>query len=751
MQENRMASPAPVLSIESLCLGLPRLADRAYAIKDLSLSVDPGETLCVVGESGSGKSMTALATIGLLPRGVEVLSGSIDLGGVAICLSLSEAEWCDVRGRDVGTVFQEPMTSLNPVMRIEDQIAETFRAHGLLSKAARRRRTIELLDEVNLPHPELIARAYPHELSGGQRQRVMIAMALALEPKLLIADEPTTALDVTTQAQVLKLIDNLRRKKGTAVLFITHDFGVVAEIADRVAVLQNGLLVEQGTADEVLSRPKHPYTRRLLAAVPSLTPPAAKVLQGEPISLKVEHLSKTYGGRGLFRKGREVQAADAVTFDIRRGETLGLVGDPAPANRRSAAASAPDRARRRPDRDRGSRLQRPVAARLAPAAAADPDGVPGPLRVLNPRRTVERIIAEGPITQGESSAEALTRARELLGLVGLPAQAAERYPHEFSGGQRQRIGIARALAVRPDVLVADEAVSALDVSVQAEILRLIRDIQDEFGLAILFITHDLRVAAQISTAWQSCKKDGLWKWPKRHNFSPIDGTPIPASSWPPCRERTELRRRDDGRERPGQPERIARHGAPESHRRAQPAGLGRRHARRPVAGRRLTLRPDRRRHRRRRRRGRTGGASRLRGRLGQADGDRAGRLLMRLAVAVEARVDELGELESRDNGKPLRQAKADAVALARYFEFYGSAADKLHGEVIPYLNTHFIGVERVPHGVTGHIVPWNYPMQIFGRSVGAALAAGKQAIEHHLARRPLQYQGVPQGPCELKP
>ncbi|HST95052.1 MAG TPA: ABC transporter ATP-binding protein [Microvirga sp.] len=492
-----MASPAPVLSIESLCLGLPRLADRAYAIKDLSLSVDPGETLCVVGESGSGKSMTALATIGLLPRGVEVLSGSIDLGGVDL-LSLSEAEWCDVRGRDVGTVFQEPMTSLNPVMRIEDQIAETFRAHGLLSKAARRQRTIELLDEVNLPHPELIARAYPHELSGGQRQRVMIAMALALEPKLLIADEPTTALDVTTQAQVLKLIDNLRRKKGTAVLFITHDFGVVAEIADRVAVLQNGLLVEQGTADEVLSRPRHPYTRRLLAAVPSLTPPAAKVLRGEPISLKVEHLSKTYGGRGLFRKGREVQAADAVTFDIRRGETLGLVGES------GSGKSTVGRCVLRLIEPDGGRIE---IGDLAFSALSQRDLRPQRRRIqmvfqdpyasLNPRRTVERIIAEGPITQGESSAKALTRARELLGLVGLPAQAAERYPHEFSGGQRQRIGIARALAVRPDVLVADEAVSALDVSVQAEILRLIRDIQDEFGLAILFITHDLRVAAQI--------------------------------------------------------------------------------------------------------------------------------------------------------------------------------------------------------------------------------------------------------------
>jgi peptide/nickel transport system ATP-binding protein len=492
-----MAPVSPVLSIDDLCLGLPALADRPYAIKDLSLSINPGETLCVVGESGSGKSMTAMATIGLLPRGVEVLSGSITLGGIDL-FGLSEAEWCDVRGRDVGTVFQEPMTSLNPVMRVADQIAETFRAHGLLSQAARQLRTLELLAEVNLPHPELIARAYPHELSGGQRQRVMIAMALALEPKLLIADEPTTALDVTTQAQVLRLIDNLRRKKGTAVLFITHDFGVVAEIADRVAVLQQGELVEQGAADEILSRPRHPYTKRLLAAVPSLKPPAPKLLEGEPIALKVDALAKSYGGRGLFRKGRQVQAADAVSFDIRRGETLGLVGES------GSGKSTVGRCVLRLIEPDGGRIE---IGDLPFSALSQRDLRPqrrriqmifqDPFASLNPRRTVGRIIAEGPVTQGEDPVRALAQARELLELVGLPAQAVDRYPHEFSGGQRQRIGIARALAMRPDVLVADEAVSALDVSVQAEILKLIRNLQEEFGLAILFITHDLRVAAQI--------------------------------------------------------------------------------------------------------------------------------------------------------------------------------------------------------------------------------------------------------------
>jgi peptide/nickel transport system ATP-binding protein len=484
-----LSSPSPVLSIQNLSIGLPALADRRHAIKDLSLSINPGETLCVVGESGSGKSMTAMAVIGLLPGGVEVLSGSIRLGDRDL-LSLDEAGWCDVRGREVGTVFQEPMTSLNPVMRVADQISETFRAHNLLKPAERDRRVLDLLTEVNLPNPELIAKAYPHELSGGQRQRVMIAMALALEPKLLIADEPTTALDVTTQAQVLKLIDNLRRKMGTAVLFITHDFGVVAEIADRVAVLQHGELVEQGTAEDVLTRPQHPYTKRLLAAVPSLTPPAPKQLAGQPITLKVDALTKSYGGRGFFRKSREVQAADAVSFDLvgESGSGKSTVG------RCVLRLIEPDGgAIEIGDLNFGALSQR----ELRPYRRRIQMVFQDPFASLNPRRTVGRIIAEGPITQGEDPAKALDEARILLEKVGLPARAIERYPHEFSGGQRQRIGIARALAMKPDVLVADEAVSALDVSVQAEILKLIRGLQEELGLAILFITHDLRVAAQI--------------------------------------------------------------------------------------------------------------------------------------------------------------------------------------------------------------------------------------------------------------
>ena len=488
---------APVLEIENLTLALPGGADRAHAVQDLSLSIEAGQTLCVVGESGSGKSMTAHAVMRLLPRAVRPAGGAIRLNGTDV-LSLSDAAMRDVRGRDIGMIFQEPMTSLNPVMRVSDQIAETFEAHGALSRRERGERAVALLDEVGLPDPARLARAYPHELSGGQRQRVMIAMALALEPKLLIADEPTTALDVTTQAQILRLIDNLRRKHGTAVLFITHDFGVVAEIADRVAVLQEGVCVEEGAVAEVLQRPRHEYTKRLLAAVPSLVPPPPKELSGAKPSLEVEHLSKVYRGRGFFRRGREVRAADDVSFSVRRGETLGLVGESG-----SGKSTVGRCLLRLIEPDAGAIRIGELSVRELSAAAFRPHRkriqmvFQDPFASLNPRRTVGRIVAEGPIAHGVPKRDALQRAQKLLDLVGLSASAVDRYPHEFSGGQRQRIGIARALALEPEVLVADEPVSALDVSVQAQILDLIRDLQQRLGLAILFVTHDLRVAAQV--------------------------------------------------------------------------------------------------------------------------------------------------------------------------------------------------------------------------------------------------------------
>ena len=497
-----MTKPAPVLAIETLTLALPALADRPHAVADVSLTIGAGETLCVVGESGSGKSMIAHAVMGLLPKAVKPAGGAIRLAGRDL-LQLDEAAMQDLRGREVGMIFQEPMTSLNPVMRVADQIVETFEAHGLHSRSERQRRAVELLAEVGLPDPPRLARAYPHELSGGQRQRVMIAMALALEPKLLIADEPTTALDVTTQAQILKLIDNLRHKHGTAVLFITHDMGVVAEIADRIAVLEKGVLVEEGTVDQVLGAPNHPYTQKLLAAVPSLTPPERAPLPDSAPVLTVEGLGKVYRKRSLFGTAREVRAADDISFSLRRGETLGLVGESGSGKSTVGRCCL--------------RLIEPDAGqiRLSSAAAGDlvlSDLKPAALRAqrkriqmvfqdpfasLNPRQTVGRIISDGPVAHGTLRSEALAKAAELLELVGLSANAIDRYPHEFSGGQRQRIGIARALALEPDVLVADEAVSALDVSVQAQILTLIKDIQQRLGLAILFVTHDLRVAAQI--------------------------------------------------------------------------------------------------------------------------------------------------------------------------------------------------------------------------------------------------------------
>ena len=486
----------PVLAIDNLAIALPPMADRAFAVENLTLSIARGETLCIVGESGSGKSMTAHAVMRLLPRQVRPAGGAIRLNGRDL-LTLDEAAMREVRGRDIGMIFQEPMTSLNPVMRVGEQIAETFAAHGALDGTARASRTLALLDEVGLPEPRRIARAYPHELSGGQRQRVMIAIALALEPKLLIADEPTTALDVTTQAQILRLVDDLRRRHGTAVLFITHDFGVVAEIADRVAVLQEGVCVEQGSADDVLRSPRHDYTRRLLAAVPSLVPPPAKPLGDAMPSLAVEKLAKTYKGRGFFHR-REVAAARDVSFSIRRGETLGLVGESG-----SGKSTVGRCVLRLIEPDAGAirigdlSIGDLSAAELRPHRKRIQMVFQDPFASLNPRQTVGRIIADGPLAHGAGRATAFEKARAMLDLVGLSPQAADRYPHEFSGGQRQRIGIARALALEPEVLVADEPVSALDVSVQAQILKLLEDLQERLGLAILFVTHDLRVAAQV--------------------------------------------------------------------------------------------------------------------------------------------------------------------------------------------------------------------------------------------------------------
>jgi peptide/nickel transport system ATP-binding protein len=488
----------PVLHIQDLDIRLPQGGDRALAVQGASLHVLPGQTLCVVGESGSGKSMIANAIMGLLPRPhVEPVAGKILFDGEDL-LQLSEAQLRKLRGRRIGMVFQEPMTALNPVMRIGEQIAEVLDAHLRLTAAEKRRRILAALADVGLPEPEVLIDSYPFRLSGGQRQRVMIACALILEPALLICDEPTTALDVTTQAQILKLIRELQQRKGTAVLFITHDFGVVSEIADQVVVMQTGQVVEAGPAAAVLARPQHAYTRKLIAAIPNGQ--VRQLADERPIDhvLQVQDMCKTYvTGGSLFKKGRRVEAAKGLSFDLRRGETLGLVGESGSGKStvgRCIVGLAPF--------DSGRVLFKGRALQSGAQFRQQSQGriqmvFQDPYASLNPRHRIGAAIAQGPIAQGLSKEKAMGRAMELLELVGLKPDAADRFPHEFSGGQRQRIGIARALAMEPELLVADEPVSALDVSVQAQVLKLFAQVRERFQLAMVFITHDLRVAGEM--------------------------------------------------------------------------------------------------------------------------------------------------------------------------------------------------------------------------------------------------------------
>jgi peptide/nickel transport system ATP-binding protein len=488
----------PVASIRNLKIALPKGAERAYAVDGVSFDLMAGQIVCVVGESGSGKSMCAHALMGLLPDTVTVEGGEILFEGHDL-LTLDQQGWRDLRGRRFAMVFQEPMTALNPLMRIGDQMMEMFEAHDLFTPSERRAKALALAREVGLPDPERIVRAYPHQLSGGQRQRAMIAMALALEPTVLVADEPTTALDVTTQAQILRLIRNLQQSRNMAVMFITHDFGVVADIADQVVVLRHGKVVEEGAATEVFARPKHDYTRALLAAVPSLDPPARPKSPERGKAVEVIGLDKTYvTSGGWFRPDRRVEAAKAVNFDILRGETLGLVGESG-----SGKSSVARLVVRLIEPDRGTvrigdvDLTTLKGTRLRAERHRIQMIFQDPFASLNPRRKVGRIIGDGMIARGATPHAAMQRARELLALVGLDAGAVDRFPHEFSGGQRQRVGIARALALEPEIIIADEAVSALDVSVQAQVLKLLEDLKTRLGLSMLFITHDLRVAAQI--------------------------------------------------------------------------------------------------------------------------------------------------------------------------------------------------------------------------------------------------------------
>jgi peptide/nickel transport system ATP-binding protein len=489
----------PVLTVENLSVSLPDIADRKYAVEDISFALQPGEILCIVGESGSGKSVMANAVMGLLPQALRITAGSIRLKDRDIG-SLSAKERESLNGRVVSMIFQDPLSALNPLMTIGQQVEEVMATHPEVAPPNRQARVIELLAMVGLPNPPTMVHQYPFRLSGGQRQRVMIAMALALDPDILIADEPTTALDVTTQAQILEIVKRLQRQKQMAVMFITHDFGVVADIADRVIVMEKGRLVEQGNAEQVLRAPTQPYTQRLLAAIPAMrTEARAPISDNAPVVMEVRKLSKRYTvGGGMLRKARVVQAVDEVSLQVRKGETIGIVGESG-----SGKSTLGRMVMKLLDSDSGQIILDGEDVVPMPESRFRPKRpyvqmvFQDPFASLNPRHSIEHSLICGPMTFGATLGEARANAARLMKRVGMPEQALARYPHEFSGGQRQRIGIARALMFNPLLLVADEAVSALDVSIQAQVLQLLDEIQQETRISMMFITHDLRVASQI--------------------------------------------------------------------------------------------------------------------------------------------------------------------------------------------------------------------------------------------------------------
>ncbi|MCL4674733.1 MAG: ABC transporter ATP-binding protein [Pararhodobacter sp.] len=489
---------APALSIRDLEIRLPAGMDGTHAVNRVSFDLVAGQILCIIGESGSGKSMLANAVLGLLPPPLVVNGGEILYGGRDL-VTLGDEEMRDLRGRAIAMIFQDPLSALNPLMTVGRQIAGVMEAHAVGTPAERRARALALLREVELPDPEVLIDQDPFRLSGGQRQRVMIAMALALEPDVLIADEPTTALDVTTQAQILRLIHDIQRRKGMSVLFITHDFGVVSEIADQVVVMEKGHLVESGAVADVLRRPSHPYTRRLVASIPRMAEAGRQAAEQPPeVVLEVRHLDKTYRSGGFLSRRRETHAVNDLSFTLRRGQTLGVVGESG-----SGKSTLGRMLMKLDTADSGQILLGGTDVTAMPEKVFRPLRpriqmvFQDPFASLNPRHQIRTVLTAGPMAHGRTRQVAEADAVDLLQRVGLEAQALDRYPHEFSGGQRQRIGIARALMFRPDVIVADEAVSALDVSIQAQVLRLLLGIQAETGVAMVFITHDLRVASSI--------------------------------------------------------------------------------------------------------------------------------------------------------------------------------------------------------------------------------------------------------------
>ncbi len=495
----------PVLDVRGLTISARLGQGEAVLVDDLSFTLKRGETLCIAGESGSGKSLTSLAIMGLLPQpGVGITRGEIRFGDKDLT-RLSESAMRRIRGDRIAMIFQEPMTSLNPVLSIGRQLIEALQTHTSLATAKARAEAVAALQAVRIPEPERRLKQYPHELSGGMRQRVMIAMALALRPDILIADEPTTALDVTVQGEILELLRDLQREFGTSVILITHDMGVVAEMADRVIVMQKGRIVETGDVQAVFERPQEAYTQALLAAVPRIGAGAQaahpETQEQHSTVARLDGVSVRFDIRGgLFgRPTHQVRAVENVSFDIRAGETFSLVGESGCGKSTIAKAlvglvpfSGDINLAGDPVGLRDPRLQSRIR-RNAQMIFQDP------YASLDPRMKVGELVAEPLVIHRiGSAAERRERVDWLFGRVGLEPGHVDRYPHEFSGGQRQRICIARALALQPKLIIADESVSALDVSVQARVLALLKELQAEFGIAYLFISHDMAVVENIS-------------------------------------------------------------------------------------------------------------------------------------------------------------------------------------------------------------------------------------------------------------
>ncbi|MBT3071743.1 ABC transporter ATP-binding protein [Rhodomicrobium sp. Az07] len=492
---------APLIEVRNLAVKFSGTAPDVFAARDVSFDINKGETLALVGESGSGKTVSALSILRLLPVGDATNPiGEIWFEGQDL-LKAKEADIRRVRGNRISIIFQEPMTSLNPLQTVETQVSEVLKVHKGMSNTAARKRTLELLTKVGIRDPESRLGAYPHQLSGGQRQRVMIAMALANEPDLLIADEPTTALDVTIQAQILDLLKDLQRELGMALLLITHDLGIVRKMADRTCVMKDGLVVERGAAEEVFTNPQHPYTKQLLAAQPKGEAPPLD--ETAPVVLKADDLKVWFPiKRGFLQKTVDhIKAVDGVSFKLRAGQTLGIVGESGSGKTTLGLAMLRLISSEGKIVYAGQRIDGLKSREMRPLRREMQIVFQDPFGSLSPRLSVGQIIEEGLLIQNPDMSREERRARVSAALdeVGLNPEWQDRYPHEFSGGQRQRISIARAMILEPRFLMLDEPTSALDVSVQAQIVDLLSGLQKKRGLAYLFISHDLKVMRALAS------------------------------------------------------------------------------------------------------------------------------------------------------------------------------------------------------------------------------------------------------------